>query len=229
MRNYLEGCTWAAFQRGSRVLVVTVKSKISYRPSWKHAGGAVAAVYFLWPIVRRVLPTLVTVTTVTATGWIVAAMAIGASGAGMKSVTSPGVEQLDGGGEPDDELQDPPADATLYALIRHVAALSDQGTAAHLDDLLAEGQRRGLFGGWEKADLKEHLGDVGAPVVEGKKLTFSGRQRVRQAVLLEGLPVAAPAPVPALTRGAHEGTPGPVPEPAPPAAPAVPSGATGSR
>jgi len=227
MLRYLEGCTWAAFWSGSRVLVVKVKSNVRFRPRWKHAGGAAAGLYFLWPMVGPVLPTMLTVTALV---WLVTAMAIGASGAGMKAATdSPDVEQLDGDGQPDVELQDPPADATLYALIRHVAALSDQGTAAHLDDLLAEGQRRGLFGGWEKADLKEHLGDVGAPVVEGKKLTFSGRQRVRQAVLLEGLPAPVPAPVPALTRGAHEGTPGPAPEPAPPAAPAVPSGATGSR
>ena len=147
MRNYLEGCTLTALLYGHRFLVVTVKSKISYRPTWKHTGVAAAAVYFLWPVVRRALPTLVPVVTVTATVWFVAAMAIAASGAGRKLATdAPGTEHLDG--ELADEVQDPPAEATLYALIREVAARSDQGTAAHLPDLLDEGQKRGLFGGW---------------------------------------------------------------------------------
>ena len=227
MRRYLEGCTLAALLQGHRVMVVKGKSKIGFRPSWKHAGGAVAVTYFLWPVVGPVLPTALTVTAVV---WTITAMAIGASGAGTKTAPdSPDAEQLDGADEPEVELQEPPTDATLYALVRHVAALSDQGTAAHLDDVLAEGQRRSLFGGWEKADLKEHLGDVGAPVVEGKKLTFSGRQRVRQAVLLDGLPAADPAPVPALTREAAAGPAGWSPEPAPPAAPTVRAGATGRR
>lgn len=227
MRRYLEGCTLAALLHGHRVLVVKGKSKINYRPRWKHAGGAVVVGYLLWPIVGPVVPTVFTVTTVV---WIITAMAIGASGAGTKAVPDfPDAEQLDDGDEPEAELQDPPADATLYALIRHVAALSDQGTAAHLPELLSEGQKRGLFAGWEQADLKAHLTTLGAPLVEGKKLTFGGRQRNRQAVLLDGLPAADPAPVPALTRGAHEGAAGRAPEPAPPPAPAVPAGATGSR
>ena len=138
----------------------------------------------------------------------------------------PGLDDAD---EPEVELQEPPADSTLYALIRHVAALSDQGTAAHRPDLLDEGQKRGLFASWDQADLKAHLTALGAPLVEGKKLTFEGRQRNRQAVLLDGLPAADPAPVPAPTRGAATTPAGRLPEPAPPAAPAVPSGATGGR
>ena len=234
MRRYLEGCTWAAFWRGSRVMVAKVAPHISYRPTWKHVGVAAGATYFMWPMVTkelaRVRPVLPTVLTVSAVVWVVAAMVIGSSGAALKPAPghAPDSEQLDDG-QAEDEVQDPPAEATLYALIRHVAALSDQGTAAHLPNLLDEGQQRGLFAGWDQADLKAHLVDLGAPLVAGKKLTFGGRQRNRQAVLLDGLPAADPAPVPALTRGAHEGTPGPVPEPAPPAAPAVPPGATGSR
>jgi len=232
MKRYLEGCTLSAFWRGSRVLVVTVKSHVRYRPTWKHVAGAVAGAYFLWPMIDksliRVRPVLPTVLTVTATVWLVAAMAIGASGAKPVPGSPDDVEQLDDG-EPEEERQDPPADTALYALIRDVAGTSDQGTAAHLPDLLAEGQRRGLFSGWEQADLKAHLTALGAPLSEGKKLTFGGRPRNRQAVLLDGLPEAEPAPVPAPVRGAHEGTAGPVPQPAPPAAPAVPSGAPGSR
>ncbi|MGW3183852.1 hypothetical protein ACWDD9_31745 [Kitasatospora sp. NPDC001119] len=114
------------------------------------------------------------------------------------SAGTPSPAEPDGAGAPADEPQDAPADADLYALVRHVAAMSDQGTAAHLPDLLAEGQKRGLFGGWEQADLKDHLEALGAPVVEGKKLTFDGRQRNRQAVLLKGLPERAPGTVPAV-------------------------------
>jgi len=219
MRNYLEGCNLAALLRGHRFLVTRVKSKVRYRPTWGHAGIALAGAFLLWPVVGPLLPTVLAVTV---TLWFVTAMAIGASGAGMKAPLD--AEQLDDG-EPQDELQEAPADATLYGLIRHVAALSDQGTAAHLPDVLAEGQKRGLFGGWNQADLKAHLTDLGAPLVPGKKLTFRGRQRNRQAVLLDGLPEAAPAPA----RGAVPGPAGRSPEPAPPAAPAVPAGAPGSR
>jgi hypothetical protein len=234
VRRYLEGCTWAAFWRGSRVMVAKVASHISYRPTWKHVGVAVGVTYLLWPTVAKVLarvrPVLPTVLTVSAVVWVVAAMVIGSSAAAAKPVPGPAPDTEQAEDEqPVDERQDPPAEATLYALIEHVAALSDQGTAAHLPDLLDEGRKRGLFGGWEQADLKAHLTTLGAPVVAGKKLTFRGRQRNRQAVLLDGLPEAVPAPVPTLVRGAHEGTAGPVPEPAPPAAPAVPPEATGSR
>jgi hypothetical protein len=38
--------------------------------------------------------------------------------------------------------------------------------------------------------------------VEKKKLTFGGAQRTRQAVLLDGLPEADPAPVPAIVQSA---------------------------
>ena len=235
MRRYLEGCTWAAFWRGSRVMVVTVKSHVRYRPTWKHVAGAAGGTYLLWPMVDKALtdvrPALPTALTVTAAVWLVAAMAIGASGTGARPVPdSPGdAEQLDDGGELDDEPQEAPAEETLWALVRDVAALSDQGTAAHLPHLLSVGQGRGLFGGWAQADLKAHLLTLGAPLAEGKKLTFGGRPYNRQAVLLDGLPEAVPAPVPTPARGAHEGTAGRSPEPAPPAAPAAPSGAAGSR
>ncbi|QMU78872.1 hypothetical protein GXW83_27400 [Streptacidiphilus sp. PB12-B1b] len=238
VRRYLEDCTLAALLQGHRFLVLKAKAKITYRPRWKHAGGAVAALYFLWPIVRRVLPAVVPAVTVTATVWFFTAMAVGASGYGAKTAAgSPVDAQQPDGGEPAEERQEPPAEATLYALIRHVAALSDQGTAAHLPDLLTEGHKRGLFGGWQQTDLKAHLTALGAPLVDGKKLTFNGHQRNRQAVLLDGLPPAAPAPVPALTRqpapgtaaGTAAGGAGRASSPAPPAASGVPSGATGSR
>jgi hypothetical protein len=234
MKRYLEGCTWAAFWRGSHVMVAKVAPHISYRPTWKHAGLAAGATYFMWPTVgkllREVRPVLPTVLTVTVVVWCVTAMAIGASGAGTKAATgSPGVEQPDDGGEPDGELQEAPAEETLWALVRHVAALSDQGTAAHLPHLLSVGQGRGLFGGWQQADLKAHLLALGAPLVEGKKLTFGGRPYNRQAVLLDGLPAVDPAPVPAPVQGGDEGTAGRSLKPSPPPAPAVPPGTPGSR
>lgn len=80
-----------------------------------------------------------------------------------------------------------PPEAVLLDLIREVAALSDQGTAAHLQHLLEIGQQRGHFGGWTLADLKDHLAELRLTVVDGKKLTFGGRQRNRQAVLLPEL------------------------------------------
>jgi hypothetical protein len=201
LRRYLEGCTLTAFERGSRYLVLRIRARTGYRPTWRHLGGAVAGVYFLWPVVGPVAPTI---TTVTACVWVVAAMAIGASGAGPETPAADRADQATGSGEGMAGGQAPPADETLYALIRYVAAQSDQGTAAHLPDLLAEGQRRGLLTGWEQADLRAHLAALGAPLVEGKKLTFGGRQRNRQAVLLAGLPEADPAPVPALTKKVTE-------------------------
>jgi hypothetical protein len=190
MRRYLEGVSLTAFTRGSRVLVVRIKARTNYRPTWQHAGWAAGAGFLFWPVVGKWAPTAVTVTVVL---WVVTAVVVGSA------ANQPQTADADQIREPEDEPQEAPADATLYALIRHTADLSDQGTAAHLDDVLAEGQKRGLLGGWEKADLKEHLAALGAPLVEGKKLTFGGRQRNRQAVLLKGLPEADPAPVPALT------------------------------
>ncbi|MGW3072352.1 hypothetical protein [Kitasatospora sp. NPDC001132] len=104
--------------------------------------------------------------------------------------------------DPDDGewIQEDPEPAVLWALVRHVAAQSDQGTAAHLPDLLAEGQRRGEFDGWTKTDLKALLTVLGVPVIEKKKLTFAGQQRTRQAVLLADLPEVDPAPVPAIVQ-----------------------------
>jgi hypothetical protein len=117
-------------------------------------------------------------------------------------------DETEGGpaeGEPADqdaELQDAPADANLYALIRYVAGMSDQGTAAHLSHVLEEGQARGLFGGWKVPDLRARLEGLGVALVEGKKLTFNGRQRNRLAVLLEALPESAPGTVPAVLQQA---------------------------
>lgn len=192
--RYLEGVSLPAFARGNRRIIAAVKSRTEVTVTWKHAAGTAGAVLFFWPVVGKWVPTMVTVTVVL---WVVTAVVVGsAAGHPQAAADTPTADQA---AEQEAEPQEAPAAEVLYALIRHTAARSDQGTAAHLDDVLAEGHKRGLLGGWEKADLKEHLTALGAPLVEGKKLTFGGRQRNRQAVLLEGLPEADPAPVPALT------------------------------
>lgn len=167
----------------------------------KRAGGTIAVLVLLWPLVGAWLPTTVTVTALL---WVLAALIAGQAQPETDAAAETQAEAPPATGADDDgELIDlePPA-PVLYALIRHVAATSDQGTAAHLDDVLAEGQRRGLFGGWEKADLKAHLTeDLGLPVEE-LKLTFKRRQRVRLGVRLKALPEADLAPVPAVLQKA---------------------------
>ncbi|MGA5818825.1 hypothetical protein ACPC54_13330 [Kitasatospora sp. NPDC094028] len=212
LHHYLEGISLTAFGAGNRRIIRALRPHASkIKVTRQQAGGALALTVFFSPVlarpVARYAPTVITVALVL---WVVVAVVVG-------NTTSPDTESAtddalanasaeagpDDSEDQDDELQDAPSDATLYALIRYVAGMSDQGTAAHLPDLLAEGQKRGLFSGWEQADLKAHLTTCGAPLVEGKKLTFGGRQRNRQAVLLEGLPEADPAPGPTL---APEGT-----------------------
>lgn len=170
----------------------------------KRLGGGVATVvgvlWLFWPTIHRWVPT---VFAGAVTLWVIAAVVAGqerpaddtAGKTAPAPVAAPAPEDDD---QEDDEIQDAPPADTLYALIRHVAGLSDQGTAAHLSQILEEGEKRGLLGGWEVADLSDHLADLGLPVVEKKKLTFSRRQRVRSAVLLAALPEADPAPVPAV-------------------------------
>lgn len=167
----------------------------------KRAGGTIAVLVLLWPLVGAWLPTVVTVTALL---WVLAALVAGQAqpeteaAAEARQTEAPPAAPADDGELIDEE---PPL-PVLLALIRHVAATSDQGTAAHLDDVLAEGQKRGLFGGWEKADLKAHLtDDLGLPVEE-LKLHFRRRQRVRLGVRLKALPEAAPAPVSAVLQKA---------------------------
>ncbi|MFB7473997.1 hypothetical protein [Kitasatospora sp. NPDC056184] len=107
--------------------------------------------------------------------------------------------------EPDDAdewIQDSPDEAVLWALIRHTASLTRQGTGAHLQAVLDEARKRGEMTDWKVADLTEELASYGVPVVEGKKLTVDGRNRNRMAVLLEALPEADPAPFPAIVQSA---------------------------
>ncbi|MCG6493422.1 hypothetical protein [Kitasatospora sp. A2-31] len=134
--------------------------------------------------------------------WCIAAM----MHAPRADETAPKVEPAEpaapaAAGEPDDTdewIQDSPPEAVLWALIRHTAALTRQGTAAHLQAVLEEGQRRGEFGDWTVADLTEELASYGVPVVGQKKLTVEGRNLNRSAVLLAALPEADSAPVPAI-------------------------------
>ncbi len=109
--------------------------------------------------------------------------------------------------EADDEgewLQEAPAPDVLWALIRHTAALTRQGTAAHLQAVLEQGVKRGQFTGWTVTDLGDELADLKVRVVEGKKLTIGRKDFNRKAVLLSDLPEADPAPVPALVLGAGQ-------------------------
>lgn len=108
---------------------------------------------------------------------------------GVRPATAP--EETPAAEDDGEWIATEPPPAVVLDLIREVAALSDQGTAAHLQQLLEVGQQRGHFGGWTLADLKDHLVELRLTVVDGKKLTFDGRQRNRQAVLLpEPAPVA---------------------------------------
>lgn len=165
----------------------------------KRIGGAICVLVLLWPLVGRWLPT---VGAVAGLLWVLVALVAGQghAPAAPKSAEKPATEET--AADDGEWIDEEPPMPVLLALIRHVASLSDQRTAAHLPDLLAEGQQRGLFGDWTQPDLKAHLTDLKLPVVEKKKLTFSGRQYTRQAVLLEGLPEVDPAPVPAVLRKA---------------------------
>jgi hypothetical protein len=102
----------------------------------------------------------------------------------------------------DEWIQDSPPEAVLWALIRHTAALTKQGTAAHLQAVLDEARKRGEMTDWTVTDLAEELASYGVPVAEQKKLTIGGRQYNRIAVLLDALPEADPAPVPAIVQPA---------------------------
>ncbi|MFJ7274687.1 hypothetical protein [Kitasatospora sp. NPDC098663] len=225
--QYLTGVSVTALGLGNRLIIRALKPHVKI--TRQQVGGSIGLGLFFSPVLARPIaryaPTTFTVVLVL---WVVVAVAVGntkaatklaeadkearekaakekaakneAKADGRKEV-SPETEQ-DEADDQDDDLQDAPADADLYALVRHVAAQSDQGTAAHLPDLLAEGQQRGMFEGWEQTDLKAHLAALGAPLVEGKKLTFGGRQRNRQAVLLEGLPESDPGTVPVVVQKA---------------------------
>lgn len=191
MSRYLEGVSVKSFGRGHLRLVAVVRRKLAI--TWRGAGGAAGVAFLFWPVVGKWMPTVLAAAV---TAWLLTAVVVGAAG---EPGPVAGVPAAASGGE-DEVLQDAPADEVLYALIRHVAGLSDQGTAAHLQQLLEEGQKRGLLGGWDVAALKAHLAEeLRLPVTELKQ-TFSRRQRVRLGVWLRDLPEAAPAAVPVVVR-----------------------------
>lgn len=169
-------------------------------------GGTAAALYVLWPLVGKWIPTTLAVAT---TLWTLTALILGqeeAAATAADSAEAPAPEPVAVAGQDDEEwIQAPPAPDTLWALIRHTAALTKQGTAAHLQAVLDEGQKRGEFDAWTVTDLADELAVLGVPVVEGKKLTIGGRDRNRMAVLLAALPEADPAPVPAVRQSAPLG------------------------
>ncbi|MFF2075613.1 hypothetical protein ACFVXG_12765 [Kitasatospora sp. NPDC058162] len=223
LHRYLEGVSMTAFGLGNRLIIRAVRPRVEkVSITRQQVGGALALGLFLSPVlarpVARYAPTTVTVLLVL---WVVVAVVVGNTEAAAElaeadqtakekaaKVKAGGQEEASAEAGPDDpddqddELQDAPAEADLYALVRHVAAMSDQGTAAHLSQVLEEGQARGLFGGWKVPDLRGHLEGLGVGLVEGKKLTFNGRQRNRLAVLLDALPEAAPGTVPAVAQKA---------------------------
>jgi len=230
--RYLEGVSLPAFARGNRRIIAAMKARSAdaepdpcghpdhKKPShaahcashptpqapaaaehpfvtWaKRIGGTAGVLVLLWPLVGRWLPTVLAVAV---TLWVLIALVAGQQ--------QPQEDQVDASAEPvaDDDVEwideEPPL-PVLLALIRHVAATSDQGTAAHLQQVLEEGRQRGLFGGWAMADLRAHLTeDLGLPVAELKQ-TFRRRQRVRLGVWLRDLPEVDPAPVPAVLKRA---------------------------
>ncbi|MEV7020909.1 hypothetical protein [Kitasatospora sp. NPDC093558] len=223
LHRYLEGVSVTAFGLGNRLIIRAVRphaEKVSV--TRQQVGGALALGLFFSPVlarpVARYAPPAVTVFLVL---WMVVAVVAGNTRAAAELAKADQAAkekaakakagdhgeastkaEPDDSADQDDELQDAPADADLYALVRYVAAMSDQGTAAHLSHLLEEGQARGLFGGWKIPDLRAHLEGLEVALVEGKKLTFNGRQRNRLAVLLDALPEAAPGTVPAVVRKA---------------------------
>ncbi|MFF4813262.1 hypothetical protein ACFY2K_01620 [Kitasatospora sp. NPDC001309] len=223
LHRYLEGVSVTAFGLGNRLIIRAVRPHVEkVTITRQQVGGALALGLFLSPVlarpVARYAPTTVTVLLVL---WVVVAVVVGNTEAAAelaeadqaakeKPAKAKAEEQEeaaakagpDDSDDQDDELQDAPAEADLYALVRYVAGMSDQGTAAHLSHVLEEGQARGLFGGWKIPDLRGHLEGLGVGLVEGKKLTFNGRQRNRLAVLLDALPEAAPGTVPAVAQKA---------------------------
>lgn len=170
----------------------------------KRVGGTAAALVLLWPIVGKWMPTMA--------GGSLALWLIAALIAGQADPTPDKAEQAPADGantDPaapadgaDEWIQDSPPEAVLWALIRHTAALTKQGTAAHLQAIVDEARRRGEMTDWTVSDLAEELASYGVPVVEQKKLTIGGRSVNRSAVLVAALPEADPAPVPAIVQPA---------------------------
>jgi hypothetical protein len=152
-----------------------------------------------WQFAR---PYLGTAALVLAVAWSIAAMAHAPSARKATPEPAPDETPIADPDDTDEWIQDSPPEAVLWALIRHTAALTKQGTAAHLQAVLVEARKRGEMTDWTVADLAEELASYGVPVVEGKKLTVGGRDRNRKAVLLSVLPEADPAPFPVLVQPA---------------------------
>ncbi|MGW2539439.1 hypothetical protein ACWC5I_00825 [Kitasatospora sp. NPDC001574] len=131
--------------------------------------------------------------------WMIAALILGTTTAPEKAEQPPADDAAPDAGE---WIQDPPDEAVLWALVRHTAALTKQGTAAHLQAVLDEARTRGEMTDWTVPDLVEELASYGVPVVEQKKLTVNGRNLNRAGVLLSALPETDPAPFPAIVQPA---------------------------
>ncbi|MFJ9459167.1 hypothetical protein ACIRST_29280 [Kitasatospora sp. NPDC101447] len=214
--QYLAGVSVTALGLGNRLIIRALRPHTAkVQVTKQQIGGAVGLLAFLSPVLARPVarygPTTITVLLVL---WVVVAVVVGntEAAAELAKADADKAEKAKAGaraasGEQaeanqDDALQDAPADVDLYALIRYVAQMSDQGTAAHLSQVLEEGQARGLFDGWQVPDLRAHLEGMGVALVEGKKLTFNGRQRNRLAVAVDALPETSPGTVPAVVQDA---------------------------
>ncbi|NUQ98592.1 MAG: hypothetical protein HOY79_19235 [Streptomyces sp.] len=165
------------------------------------AGCTVVATVVVWPMLHGRHAAIIAGGL---TLWVLTALILGqdTGTAASKTTTNPDADAEEPGPDDGEWIQEAPAPEVLWALIRHTASLTKQGTAAHLQAVLDEGQKRGQMADWKVADLADELASHGVPVVEQKKLTIGGRQYNRSAVLLADLPEADPAPVPAIVHSA---------------------------
>ncbi|MFH8380656.1 hypothetical protein ACH4E7_06900 [Kitasatospora sp. NPDC018058] len=170
------------------------------------AGCTVVAAVIVWPMLHghhaALLAGAVTL-------WVLAALIVGQTGGDTPAKATTATSAEEASSPPDDDgewIQESPAPEVLWALIRHTAGLTKQGTAAHLQAILDEGQKRGEFDGWDVTELGGELEALGVRVIEKKKLTLGGKDHTRKAVLLSDLPEADPATVPAIVQGAPSAT-----------------------
>ncbi|MFG3228132.1 hypothetical protein ACGF07_25570 [Kitasatospora sp. NPDC048194] len=165
------------------------------------AGCTVVATVVVWPMLRgrhaAIIAGVLTLWTLTA---LIRGQETGP--AASKTATSPQADASEPDPDDGEWIQEAPAVEVLWALIRHTASLTKQGTAAHLQAVLDEASKRGQMTDWTVSDLADELASHGVPIVEQKKLTIGGRHYNRSAVLLADLPEADPAPVPAIVHSA---------------------------
>lgn len=179
----------------------SLKGERPAHPLLVATGCTVVAAVIVWPMLHGHRAALLAGA---ATLWLLAALIVGQDNSDSAGKATASHDAVAEEPEPDDGewIQEAPAPEVLWALIRHTAGLTKQGTAAHLQAVLEEAQKRGQMTDWKVADLADELASRGVAVVEQKKLTIGGRQYNRSAVLLADLPEADPATVPAIVHTA---------------------------